>query len=117
MIADRSIDQAYSDLKEVCGGSHNDYFGLLYLEREHGLLREKARNQVAFGGNDYGLDGFHLDPERRNLYLFQFKYSAAYSQFKDSLQRLIDRQSAIPAGTYAEIRIDRFPEKRNLHVC
>jgi hypothetical protein len=90
MIADRSIDQAYSDLKEVCGGSRNDCFGLLYLEQEHALPREKAGNQVAFGANDYGLDGFHLDAERRNLYLFQFKYSDSYSQFKGSLQRLID---------------------------
>jgi hypothetical protein len=90
MIADRAIDQAYSDLKEVCGGSRNDYFGLLYLEQEHGLLRQKAQNQIAFGGNDYGLDGFHLDVERRNLYLFQFKYSDSYSQFKGSLQKLID---------------------------
>jgi hypothetical protein len=68
MITDRSIDQAYSDLKDACGGSRNDYFGLLYLEQENGLSREKARNQVGFGGNDYGLDGFHLDAERRNLY-------------------------------------------------
>src|SRR5262249_22416762 len=28
--------------------------------------------------------------QRRNLYLFQFKYSDSYSQFKGSLQRLID---------------------------
>jgi hypothetical protein len=90
MIADKGIDQAYSDLKNVCGGLRNDYFGLLYLEQEYGVPRQKARNQVAFGGNDYGLDGFHLDVERRNLYLFQFKYSDAYSQFKGSLQRLID---------------------------
>jgi hypothetical protein len=90
MIDDRSIDQAYSDLKDFCGGSRNDYFGLLYLEQEHSVPRGKARNQIAFGGNDYGLDGFHLDAERRNLYLFQFKYSDSYLQFKGSLQRLID---------------------------
>jgi hypothetical protein len=90
MITDQSLDQAYSDLKDVYGGSRNDYFGLLYLEQEYGVPREKALNQVAFGGNDYGLDGFHFDAERRNLYLFQFKYSNAYSQFKGSLQRLID---------------------------
>jgi AIPR protein len=89
MISDHAIDQAYSDLQAVCGGSRNDYFGLLYLEQVHGVPREKAKNQVAFGGNDYGLDGFHFDAERRNLYLFQFKYSDAYSQFKGSLQRLI----------------------------
>jgi hypothetical protein len=65
MIADRGIDQAYSDLRDVCGGLRNDYFGLVYLEQEYDIPREKARNQIAFGGNDYGLDGFHLDVERR----------------------------------------------------
>jgi len=84
------IDQAFSDLKGTCGGNRNDYFGLLYLEKECGLPREKAVNQVAFGGNDYGLDGFHFDPERRNLYLYQFKYSPSHALFKSSLQRLID---------------------------
>ena len=89
-ITDLLIDQAYSDLKRSCGGVRNDYFGLLYLEQEHDVPRAKAVNQVAFGGNDYGLDGFHFDPTRRNLYLFQFKYSDSPAQFKSTLQRLID---------------------------
>ena len=90
MINDRLIDQCYSDLRATCGGVREDYFGLLYLEQEHKLPREKAINQVAFGGNDYGIDGFHFDEQRRNLYLFQFKYSKSYSEFKGSLKRLID---------------------------
>jgi hypothetical protein len=89
-ISQRTIDQAYSDLQAVCGGVREDYFGLLYLESEHKIPREKALNQIAFGGNDYGLDGFNFDEQRRNLYLFQFKYSNSHSQFKGSLQRLIE---------------------------
>ena len=60
------------------------------VEQEHKVLRERAVNQIAFGGNDYGFDGFHFDEQRRNPYLFQFKYSDSHSQFKGSLQRLID---------------------------
>lgn len=90
MINDRLIDQAYSDLRSTCGGVREDYFGLLYLEQIHKVPREKAVNQIAFGGNDYGFDGFHFDEQRRNLYLFQFKYSDSHSQFKASLQRLIE---------------------------
>ena len=90
MINERRIDQAYSDLKSLHGGLREDYFGLLYLEQEHNLPREKALNHIAFNGHDYGLDGFYFDERRRNLYLFQFKYSDAYGQFKTSLQRLID---------------------------
>jgi len=90
VINDQVIDQAFSDLKRTCGGVRNDYFGLLYLEREFELDREEAITQVAFGGNDYGIDGFHFDHERRNLYIFQFKYSESHAQFKDSFHRLID---------------------------
>jgi len=90
MITNRLIDQAFSDLRSTCGGVREDYFGLLHLEQEHKVPREKAVNQIAFGGNDYGLDGFHFDEQRRNLYLFQFKLSDSHTQFKGSMQRLIE---------------------------
>lgn len=89
-ITDREIDQAFSDLKGVCGGVRNDYFGLLYLEEEFGVSRDRAITQVAFGNNDYGIDGFHIDSEKRNLYLLQFKNSESHAGFKDSFHRLID---------------------------
>jgi hypothetical protein len=90
MITDQKIAQAFSDLRTTCGGTKGDYFGLLYLEQEHKIVRGVAVNQVAFGGHDYGFDGFHFDDERRNLYLYQFKYTASHAQFTGSLQRLID---------------------------
>lgn len=89
-INDRMIAQAYADLHESCGGVKNDYFGLLYLEQEFRLKRERAMSQVAFGGNDYGIDGFHFDRDTKNLYLFQFKYSTEYGGFRVSFQRLIE---------------------------
>jgi hypothetical protein len=61
----------------------------LYLEQEFGLERDRAIAQIAFGGNDYGIDGFHYNGEKRNLYLFQFKYTQDYNQFKQSFNRLI----------------------------
>ena len=88
-ITQREIDQTASDLRETYGGVKEDYFGLLYLEREFGLSRDLAATQNAFGGNDYGIDGFHIDTERKNLYLLQFKWSQSYATFKDSYQRLI----------------------------
>jgi hypothetical protein len=91
MITDRDIDQAYSDLRGLHGGLREDYFGLLYLEDMHKVPRERAVNQIALGGNDYGLDGFHYDETRRNLYLFQFKWSPNYALFKISMNRLVDK--------------------------
>jgi len=89
IITDQKVAQAYSELHDVCGGVKEDYFGLLYLEREHKVPREVAINQLAFGGDDYGVDGFHFDEQRRILYIYQFKYSTSHGQFKTSLQRLV----------------------------
>jgi hypothetical protein len=89
MIDARKIDQAFSDLRSTCGGMRDDYLGLLFLEEEHHVPRDKAVNQVAFGGNDYGLDGFHFDEKKRNLYLYQFKNSTSSALFKESMKRLI----------------------------
>lgn len=90
MIADRHVDQAFTDLRGKCGGVREDYFGLLYLEKDCKVDRDDAINRVAFGGNDYGVDGFHFDEAKRNLYLFQFKYSQSHAQFKQSFIRLIE---------------------------
>lgn len=89
-ITDQLIDQAFADCKGTCGGVRNDYFGLLYLQHELDVPRDEAIQQIAFGGNDYGIDGFHFDKAKRNLYLFQFKYSESHQQFKGSFRRLID---------------------------
>jgi hypothetical protein len=59
-----------------------------YLEREHRLPRDKAALQV--GGQELGIDGFHFDPERRNLYLFQFRNTDSYQAFKAPIQALVD---------------------------
>ncbi len=89
-ITDQLVDQAFADLKSKCGGVRNDYFALLYLQHHHDVPREEAIDQVAFGGKDYGIDGFYFDKAKRNLYLFQFKYSESHQQFKESFERLID---------------------------
>jgi hypothetical protein len=91
VITKLEIDQAYSDLHESCGGVKNDYFGVVYLQKAYRLPIEDVRNQVAFGGNDYGIDGFHFDLERRNLYLFQFKNSESAILFAESYKRLIEK--------------------------
>ena len=70
MITDLQVAQSFSDGHKVCGGVKEDYFGLLYLEKEHDVPHEVALNQIAFGGNDYGLDGFHFDKEKRNCTFF-----------------------------------------------
>jgi len=89
-ISDREIDNAFAALSKTHGGTRKNYFGVVYLEQEFDLPRSVAANQVSFKGNEYGVDGFHVDTAKRNLYLYQFRQSASYNLFKTSLQKLVD---------------------------
>jgi hypothetical protein len=88
-ITEGQVAQVARELKRIRGGVDNDYFGLLFLEQEFKLPREEACEQIAYGGKDFGIDGFHVDRFAKNLHIFQFKYSKAADQFIGSMQRLI----------------------------
>lgn len=88
-ITEAQVAAVAKEFKGRRGGVDNDYFGLLYLENEFKLGREEALEQIAYGGNDFGLDGYHVDRLSGNLYLFQFKFAKSPDQFIDSMQRLI----------------------------
>lgn len=94
----KDLDQCYSDLGSKYKGHKHDYFAPLYLAQEFKGRPEDYCQQVAFGGNDYGLDAFHMDRDARNLYLYQFKWSESHQQFKGSLQRMIEDGFAMVFG-------------------
>src|SRR5271166_5518417 len=89
VITEGQVAQVASELKSRRGGVDNDYFGLLFLEKEFKLSREDACEQIAYGGNDFGIDGYHVDRQAKNLHLLQFKFSKSADQFIGSMQRLI----------------------------
>jgi hypothetical protein len=89
VITEGQVAQAASELKGHRGGVNNDYFGLLFLEQEFKLPREKACEQIAYGNQDFGIDGFHFDRQAKNFHLLQFKFSKSVDQFTGSMQRLI----------------------------
>jgi hypothetical protein len=90
-ITKKELERAFSDYGAEFGGQLEDYFALLYLKKEFTAPPEAAHRQVAFGGNDYGVDAFYIDKDRRNLYLYQFKWSADHRLFKNSFERLISK--------------------------
>ena len=75
VITEGQVAQAASELRGRRGGVDNDYFGLLFLEKEFRLSRDEAAEQIAYGGNDFGIDGYHVDRQARNFHLLQFKFS------------------------------------------
>lgn len=89
VITEGQVAQVANELKSRRGGVDNDYFGLLFLEKEFKLSRDDASEQIAYGGNDFGIDGYHVDRQAKNIHLLQFKFSKSADQFVGSMQRLI----------------------------
>ena len=88
-ITNRDLEQAYAKHKEQYGGKKEDYFPLLYLTREFDKNTDQVARHIAFGADvTEGINAFHIDPNRRNLYLFQFQWSAQQQAFKEPLRRL-----------------------------
>ena len=84
----QELDQTYANFNHKYQGRKEDYFALIYLMKKFNSEASAIAHQVAFGGNDYGLDAYYLDRASRNLYLFQFKWSENHNLFKESLERL-----------------------------
>jgi hypothetical protein len=82
------LKQVHSDWSEKYGGVKEDYFACLYLTKKFHCTVPEIAPQIAFGGNDYGLDAYHIDTATKNLYLYQFKWSENHNLFKESLERL-----------------------------
>lgn len=87
-IDKQRLDELYANYGKRYGGRREDYFALLYLTRKFKVDPEEIAHQVAFGNWDYGIDAYYVDRKAGNLYLFQFKWSESYSQFKASMDRL-----------------------------
>ena len=84
----KELDQIHGEWSEKYEGRKEDYFALMYLTKKLHCSVPEIADQVAFGGNDYGLDAFHIDQEKRNLYLYQFKWSENHNQFAESMERM-----------------------------
>src|SRR3989339_448352 len=90
-ITQEQINDVFKRYHRQYEGVKEDYFGLLFLSNKFKLKIEDASQFIAFGGNDYGIDGFYFDEEKRNLYLYQFKWSMDHMLFKDTFKRLLTK--------------------------
>lgn len=88
-ITKSDLDEAFARHKVQHGGAKEDYFALLYLTREFEKAPDQVARHLAFCEDvPEGINAFHVDVNRRNLYLFQFQWSAQHQAFKEPLRRL-----------------------------
>src|SRR5580693_4565866 len=85
-----------------------DCFALLYLEGEFGKSPDEILPHVAWGGNDYGIDAYYIDGERKTLHIYQFKWSKDYALFKESFLRLASSGIELIFGSNTGQGVDEF---------
>lgn len=88
-ITQELLDETFKKYKSKHEGKKEDYFAALYIVEKHDKKLEDVFQYCVFGNNDYGFDGYYIDREAKNLYLYQFKWSENHEQFKGSYERLI----------------------------
>jgi hypothetical protein len=87
-ISSIELSNTFKDNQKNYGGQRENYFGVLYLQKKFELTLPQAINQIAFGDNDSGVNGYHINTAKHNLYLYQFNWSRNHHLFKDSLSEL-----------------------------
>lgn len=83
------LKETFSTHKHKYDGRIEDYFAPLFISDKFERPIEDVMDRCAYGNNDYGIDGYYIDKEAKNLYLYQFKWSDNYELFKETYKRLI----------------------------
>ena len=86
----------------------SETFAHLYLQETFNLTDDDAAKQVAWTGSETGLDGWHFDIAKRNLYLLQFSYGIDPNSFKEGMRSLAQRGLDILFGSANGQRPDDF---------
>jgi hypothetical protein len=86
---EKSAKKYYQELKETSGGTRDHYLALAYIISEFGITCDMAMSQVSFANQEYGINAYHFDKERRNLYLLITCFSSLVDQIKQPLRQFV----------------------------
>ena len=79
----------HQEMKNTLGGTRDHYLALSYLINEFGLEKDTAINNVAFSSSEYGINAYHFDEIRKNLYLFIITSSSLADHIRQPLRQFV----------------------------
>lgn len=98
----RRAHELYTAYRPQRGGKLDDYLAVAVLEQHFQLPLEQAMRQAAIEGSSTGLNGYHVDFQRRNLYLLSCSLSKQPDGVKSSLKQLVSLGLAMLYGPSGE---------------
>ena len=90
MITQEQLQELQAALGAAHGGAAGDYLGVAWLMQEFSLTREAAVEQVSVAPTEFGINGFHAEPEMKNLRLYSFQWTDGRTCFQSPLQQMVD---------------------------
>lgn len=90
-VTQEQINELHKAFSARFGGNKEDYFGVAYIANKFNIEPELILSNIAFGGTEFGIDGYYNDMPNKTLYLFTFRWSADHMSFKDALDKLSRR--------------------------
>jgi hypothetical protein len=87
-VSEEQLAELYKKFSPNCGGRKEDYFGVGYISAKFSIPPEQALSNVAFGGTDFGIDGYYHDRSNATFYIFTFRWSSDHLSFKVPLEKL-----------------------------
>lgn len=88
-ISNALLNETFKKFNSKYEGRKEDYFAPLFIAEKHSKSFDEVVSNCVFGNNDYGIDGYFVDKDAKNLYLYQFKWSENHELFKETYKRLI----------------------------
>ncbi|MFH1759882.1 MAG: AIPR family protein [bacterium] len=86
---EKTAKKLYRELKETAGGTRDHYLAMAYIMKEFSIENDRALAQTAFTCSEFGINAFHFDRERRNLYLIIASFSSLSDQIKQPLRLFV----------------------------
>jgi hypothetical protein len=82
------LTELHKKFSPSCGGRKEDYFGVAYLSSKFNVPPEQVLSNIAFGGTEFGIDGYYHDKSTATFYIFAFRWSDDHLSFKMPLEKL-----------------------------
>jgi hypothetical protein len=88
LVAQKDLDFVHPKWKSSLGGTKDTSFGILYLRSELRKPESEFSHRFLFTTESLGIHAYHIDIQRKNLYLYRFSWNSGILPIKDSMKKL-----------------------------
>jgi len=89
-ITDNLLASTYRKHKTQFEGIKENFFAPLFIAKMHDRDVDDVLQNCIYGDNEIGIDGYYIEKEAKNLYLYKFEWTHNPDNFKDAFKLLVN---------------------------